>query len=453
VDSDDQKKECLSKALAINPNNENTRTALALFEKLPQPSVAEMRPVALTKPSVFPEKKEEESKKSNDKTEKLQQTESPQQKSTHVPANLKASTTINSRKKVPFEWVLLGILAGLIIVVSAGIIILLNSRPTAKSLAPTITSTHNLPLAQLQISPTATVSKTTQSVSISCQQNTQNYVGSIRSYLTEFTDTIKVAASTSRIALGPLVQVLQKDSRSISETSAPSCAQGASSLLSRGLDSTINGLLDFMGNESETVYQAEINQGALDAENATEQLGALTSGQPTPIPNVLPTNTPVPTLRPAFTSTPVPTMVPTSTPYPPGSEVMFGDWQIKVEKVMVTDKVTRFGSIYKAKGQFALIFMTAVNRDTSPHTWMGFDTIELQDSNGTRYTENVDGSAGAAETYNRPDYFNGTVTNPDVSISVVTAFDIPVGTHTYVLVQARDTIQTQTTGTLLINVP
>ncbi len=144
-------------------------------------------------------------------------------------------------------------------------------------------------------------------------------------------------------------------------------------------------------------------------------------------------------------------MIPTATPYPAGSAVMFGDWQVKVEKVVVANQVTYLNSVYKPKGQFVLVFMTVVNRASRPQQWMGFDTIEIRDSSGQTYSENQDATFGALDTYNLKDWLN--YTNPDASISVVVGFDLPVGKNSCVIVPARGSGQTGTTATLRLNVP
>src|SRR3970040_35564 len=51
VDNVEQKKYCLTKALSINPNNQNARKALAQLEQPPQPSVEDIAPRSVAKPT------------------------------------------------------------------------------------------------------------------------------------------------------------------------------------------------------------------------------------------------------------------------------------------------------------------------------------------------------------------------------------------------------------------
>lgn len=54
VNKTEQKKYCLSKALSINPNNQNARRALEQLESPPQPSFEEMSSVSSAKSLPYP---------------------------------------------------------------------------------------------------------------------------------------------------------------------------------------------------------------------------------------------------------------------------------------------------------------------------------------------------------------------------------------------------------------
>ena len=86
---------------------------------------------------------------------------------------------------------------------------------------------------------------------------------------------------------------------------------------------------------------------------------------------------------------------------------MFGDWQIKVEKIVITDTLSQYGSVYTpTNGRFALIFMTVVNRGTGPKMFGAWVTIDLIDGNGMRYGEFPNGTYAAMDIYGVTDMLN-----------------------------------------------
>jgi hypothetical protein len=149
--------------------------------------------------------------------------------------------------------------------------------------------------------------------------------------------------------------------------------------------------------------------------------------------------------------TPVPTMVPTPTPLPAGSTAVIGDWQIKVEKVVITDKLSEYGIFYlPTKGRFALIFMTVVNRETSPDSFSAANTVDLIDPEGNTYSEFMNGTFMAMDTYNVPDV---PLINPGESAYVVSVFDIPVQKNIYAFTRAFPMLNPGSTVTLSVNIP
>ncbi len=192
---------------------------------------------------------------------------------------------------------MLGAFGGVILIAMIVLVVLLKNRPGATVLpAALVLNQTTLPTGQPATAINTAASTTKQSAS--CQADSLVFFQAINPFIAEFLDTYKVASSTSRVALGPIIPIMQKDSRSISETLAPDCAVNARNLLVRGIDGVVNGFIDFLGSKPESVYVKEMEQGALDFKNASDQLSALTAGQPTPVPQLLPTNTPIPTARP-----------------------------------------------------------------------------------------------------------------------------------------------------------
>jgi len=275
--------------------------------------------------------------------------------------------------------------------------------------------------------PTNTPAPTnTPKPAVSCQPVAQDYLDKIGPFMIEFGDTVKIADSTPRIALASLIQDMQRIRRAIADVSAPSCVQGASNLILNGMDSIINAFIDFMGDVSDTLVQRKLSQGFLDLTNGTDQLIALASGQPTPVPQKLPTNTPVPT------------PLPTPTPLPAGSSIVINDsdgnpWQIKVTKVLVADtlKPTFSDSVEKAAGRFAIVFMEVTNRGLSPETFIAFGTLDVKDTSGQRFEENSIASFYAEDIY-------GTDIcariNPDETKYCVAVYDISRQSDFYILV-------------------
>lgn len=109
----------------------------------------------------------------------------------------------------------------------------------------------------------------------------------------EWDDAVKLASSTSRIALSSPVSQLQRIRRDLQAQSWPDCATNAKSLLMRSMDSTINGFLAFMQQRPESVSSADLSSGRqLMDEFSQELLYISGTPRPTPVP-------PTPTLPPS----------------------------------------------------------------------------------------------------------------------------------------------------------
>lgn len=114
----------------------------------------------------------------------------------------------------------------------------------------------------------------------------------IRPLVSEFNDTMKLASSTARIALSPVVKDLQRIRRDIANIQAPDCAREANDLLIDGMDGVINAFMLFMADASNITVAQEMDWGLRSMTSALEQLMALADGRPTPTPMVLPKNLP-----------------------------------------------------------------------------------------------------------------------------------------------------------------
>ena len=153
VETDEQKKYCLNRALSINPENQNTRTALARLEQPAQPSIDDISHPAQATPATLPTK-----------------------------INTKVSW---GNKTTPLTWILLVGLVGVLIVVGLVVIAIIF-----------LSKQSGLPLS---------VATNVPKPSLSCQLLTQDYLGKIQPLIGKFSDTLNVANSTSRIALAPVI--------------------------------------------------------------------------------------------------------------------------------------------------------------------------------------------------------------------------------------------------------
>src|SRR5574341_1463024 len=263
------------------------------------------------------------------------------------------------------------------------------------------------------ISPTTRIPTSAPIVDRECQASTDAYINKVAPLLTEFGDTVKVANSTPRIALAPIIQELQKTRRSISDIPVPRCAAGAATLLLTSLDEIINAMISFLGDESDSKINRQFDQGVLDMRNANEQLVALAAGRPTPIPQKLPTTTPIP---------------PTPLPLPVGSTITIIDthgisWEISVTDVIIADQLKSQvdDSVEKAYGRFAVVFMSVTNRGFSPETFIPTSVLMIHDNQGNPYGENTMATLYAEQTYQTN---LAAQVNPDETKHIVVVFDI-----------------------------
>lgn len=259
-----------------------------------------------------------------------------------------------------------------------------------------------------------------------CQLLTNEYINKVSPLLTEFSDTVKIANSTPRIALPPLVQDLQQIRRNISNIPVPRCATNAASLLVKSLDEIINSIVSFLGDESRSKISRQFDQGVLDMTNANEQLLALANGRSTPIPKKLPTSTPIP---------------PTPLPLPVGSSITITDtdgvsWEITVTDVIIADELKSQvdNGVEKAYGRFAIVFMNLTNRGFSPDNFINSSVLMIYDNQGNPYGENRMASLYAEQIY-QTDFASRI--NPDETRHIVIVFDISKDGSGYSLAPGR----------------
>ncbi len=132
---------------------------------------------------------------------------------------------------------------------------------------------------------------------------------------------------------------------------------------------------------------------------------------------------------------PLPTIQPTATPLPSGSALNISGidnkkWKIEVEKIETAKSVTAFGSTTKAGGQFVLLFLRVTNMGTDPQVFIGIGNIQIRNSSGVIYEEEITASGKAADMYGVP--YSAMIQPGDTSQELI-AFDLPLDSVSYFL--------------------
>jgi hypothetical protein len=189
---------------------------------------------------------------------------------------------------------------------------------------------------------------------------------------------------------------------------------------------------------------AVLRQG-VKTNNVFTEASVSTSFQ-TPFPNFLATDTNTP--FPVNTNTPLP--LPTMTSYPNENTIVIDDWEISVDKVLMATSITSTvsGSMEKAAGRFALVFIHVTNRGLHPRTFVGDGILAVRDTEGNLYEENIMATVYAMDKY---DTDSGANINPDATEYVVSVFDISLKSAWYALVPGP--LAPNTGVQLLLNIP
>ena len=141
------------------------------------------------------------------------------------------------------------------------------------------------------------------------------------------------------------------------------------------------------------------------------------------------------------------------TPAPPmdgsGDVMTVGNWEIRVERIGIAEKLTGVGGkTEKAAGRFAILFLAVTNNGLSHATFIARGSLEIRDSEGGKYAENHLASAYAGHQYGT----NAAVSlNPDETGFMLAVFDIPKRTNTYTL--APSSLAKSNTGVILLTIP
>jgi len=90
------------------------------------------------------------------------------------------------------------------------------------------------------------------------QEEVDVYIKEYGYIMEEWDDTYKIAQSTSRMSLSSVIGDLQSIKREISRLDAPECAHYISDITSVAMESSIDALLSFLGQDSDSVVQRKL---------------------------------------------------------------------------------------------------------------------------------------------------------------------------------------------------
>ncbi|NLF01660.1 MAG: DUF4352 domain-containing protein [Anaerolineales bacterium] len=133
---------------------------------------------------------------------------------------------------------------------------------------------------------------------------------------------------------------------------------------------------------------------------------------------------------PIPTSTPWPTEMPTPTPLPVGSTITINNWEIQVEKVLTTEALSLSDGYRSSAGRFVLVFILVTNHGSSIDSYPASDGLMVWDADGHGYHEDLVGTGYAQGEYNMD---LGVNIAPGSSRQLVVAFDISEQSSYYVL--------------------
>lgn len=128
---------------------------------------------------------------------------------------------------------------------------------------------------------------------------------------------------------------------------------------------------------------------------------------------------------------------PSPTPQAIGESIVINEqysdavWEISIEKIIFSDSLTSplTGSVDKASGRFAIIFLSVTNRGLSTDSFVTtMGSLDIYDAEGNVYSEHL-ASMSAQEIYN-VEY--GLAINPDSTAHIVVVFDISSSSDFYI---------------------
>jgi uncharacterized protein YceK len=119
----------------------------------------------------------------------------------------------------------------------------------------------------------------------SCQAQAKDYRVKIAPLVTKFSDTLKLADSTPRMSLPPIISNLQTIRRDLLAVPAPECVKTSTTLLADGSDMVVNGYMHFMANQDTNSVSRDLNTGMSKLMDGISQVVAVAEGaKETPTP-------------------------------------------------------------------------------------------------------------------------------------------------------------------------
>lgn len=137
-----------------------------------------------------------------------------------------------------------------------------------------------------------TPAQQTQTAAEDCRSVSPQFSEIMTPIAEEWDDAVKLTGKTARMALPNQISSLQAIRRKANDVDAPDCLKTAKASLIKSMDSTIEGFLAFMGQESETTVNKHLTTAATAMKDYQDQLIMATSGVDMNAPK--PTNTPKP---------------------------------------------------------------------------------------------------------------------------------------------------------------
>ena len=140
--------------------------------------------------------------------------------------------------------------------------------------------------------------------------------------------------------------------------------------------------------------------------------------------------TPRPTKTPRPTNTPFPTWTPHPTDAPVPRAAPLGEIEVDQWKLLITGVESLPGQ--NSNQQIVVVFVTLTNYG-SEGVFSTYYTLELMDTRGRRYTEDVIATGNVRAKYGIDAYADVSVP-PDSTVEVLYAYIAPVGERTFTIV-------------------
>ena len=134
-------------------------------------------------------------------------------------------------------------------------------------------------LQGLPIRIVATATPTPVPTAEACSVQAKTFVEETELFFAEWDDTNKLAGSTARMSLAPVIAQLQDIRRRVEDVTYPQCASGVRQLMLDYMDGTIEGYLAFLSQESDSTVQARFDEASEAFDQWMAQYTKLKLGQ------------------------------------------------------------------------------------------------------------------------------------------------------------------------------